>query len=170
MVFFLMCRGKRPASYRRHRDAPVAEQAIKPDQWQHVAATYDARAGTMAIYVNGNPVAQAASALSATGRSRHGLFLGQDKVSPTLAEMTLGKAHTLQRYMQACAGRSILPIKFNGSIFTVEPAPLPNAVTHNSNNGLNTKTIPTGGAGATAIGGRMSACHITRCKRRAILR
>ena len=35
--------------------------------------------------------------------------------------MTVGKAHTLQRYMQACAGRSIFPIKFNGSIFTVEP-------------------------------------------------
>ena len=56
--------------------------------------------------------------------------------------MTIGKAHTLQRYMQACAGRSIFPIKFNGSIFTVEPAPLPNAVTHNSNNGLNTKDNP----------------------------
>ncbi len=56
--------------------------------------------------------------------------------------MTIGKAHTLQRYMQACAGRSILPIKFNGSIFTVEPAPLPNAVTHNSNDGLNTKDNP----------------------------
>jgi hypothetical protein len=38
--------------------------------------------------------------------------------------MTVGKAHTLQRYMQACAGRSIYPIKFNGSIFTVEPKPL----------------------------------------------
>ncbi|MEI6175345.1 MAG: DUF5703 domain-containing protein [Verrucomicrobiota bacterium] len=38
--------------------------------------------------------------------------------------MTVGKAHTLQRYMQACAGRSVFPIKFNGSIFTVEPKPL----------------------------------------------
>jgi hypothetical protein len=38
--------------------------------------------------------------------------------------MTVGKAHTLQRYLQACAGRSIYPIKFNGSIFTVEPTAL----------------------------------------------
>ncbi len=38
--------------------------------------------------------------------------------------ITVGKAHTLQRYMQACAGRSIFPIKFNGSIFTVEPKPM----------------------------------------------
>ena len=27
----------------------------------------------------------------------------------------------LQRYVQACGGRGPLPIKFNGSIFTVEP-------------------------------------------------
>lgn len=40
------------------------------------------------------------------------------------AAMTVGKAHTLQRYMQACAGRSVFPIKFNGSIFTVEPKPM----------------------------------------------
>jgi hypothetical protein len=38
--------------------------------------------------------------------------------------MTMGKAHTLQRYTQACAGRSIYPIKFNGSIFTVDSQPL----------------------------------------------
>jgi hypothetical protein len=38
--------------------------------------------------------------------------------------ITVGAAHTLQRYMQACAGRSVFPIKFNGSIFTVEPKPM----------------------------------------------
>jgi hypothetical protein len=38
------------------------------------------------------------------------------------ATMTVGRAHALQRYMQACAGRGIFPIKFNGSIFTVEPS------------------------------------------------
>lgn len=38
--------------------------------------------------------------------------------------ITVGTAHTLQRYMQACAGRSVFPIKFNGSIFTVEPKPM----------------------------------------------
>jgi len=117
-------------------------QVLKPGQWQHVAATYDIRAGAMALYVDGHPVAQAASALSPTGRSRHGLFLGQDKVSPSVTEMTLGKAHTLQRYMQACAGRSVLPIKFNGSIFTVEPSSLPNAATYNNSGGASMRNNP----------------------------
>jgi alpha-L-fucosidase 2 len=31
------------------------------------------------------------------------------------------RGYTLQRYMMACGGRGPLPIKFNGSIFTVEP-------------------------------------------------
>jgi hypothetical protein len=68
--------------------------------------------------------ATAIAALSPTGKTRHGLFLGQSEVSAEIGSMTVGKAHTLQRYMQACAGRSIFPIKFNGSIFTVDPAHL----------------------------------------------
>ena len=32
------------------------------------------------------------------------------------------RGYMLQRYMNACGGRGNLPIKFNGSIFTVEPA------------------------------------------------
>lgn len=75
---------------------------IKPGQWQHVAATFDPKTAAMALYVDGAPVAQP-----------------QSKATPD--NMTVGKAHTLQRYMQACAARSIYPIKFNGSIFTVEP-------------------------------------------------
>jgi len=59
-----------------------------------------------------------------TGRATHGLFLGQSEFSPTVDRMTVGKAHTLQRYMQAAAGRSRYPIKFNGSIFNVEPTHL----------------------------------------------
>jgi hypothetical protein len=62
--------------------------------------------------------------LSPTGVTRHGLFLGQDKVSAEAPFLTVGKAWTLQRYMQACAGRSTFPIKFNGSLFTVEPGAL----------------------------------------------
>lgn len=31
------------------------------------------------------------------------------------------RAYTLQRYMQACQGRGVYPIKFNGGVFTVEP-------------------------------------------------
>ena len=58
---------------------------------------------------------------SPTGRSTHGLMWGQDVFSDKAAEMTIGQAHTLQRFMQAAAGRSIYPIKFNGSLFNVEP-------------------------------------------------
>ena len=116
--------------------------AIKPGRWQHVAATYDARDGAMAIFVDGSPVAQVASSLSPTGRTRHGLFVGQEKPSSTVGEMTIGKAHTLQRYMQACAGRSILPIKFNGSIFTVEPNPLPKPATFNNSGPASAKDNP----------------------------
>ena len=97
---------------------------LKAGQWQHVAATFDPKLAGMAIYLDGKPVARLESTLSPTGTTRHGLFLGQDKVSPDISNMTVGKAHTLQRYMQACAGRSVFPIKFNGSIFTVEPKPL----------------------------------------------
>ncbi len=75
---------------------------IKRGQWQHVAATFDPKTEVLALYVDGAPVVSA-----------------QSKVSTD--NMTVGKAHTLQRYMQACAARSIYPIKFNGSIFTVEP-------------------------------------------------
>jgi hypothetical protein len=107
------------------------EAALEPGRWHHVAATYDSRDGAMAIYVDGHRVAFAASTLSPTGRSQHDLFIGQTEAAPDVGKMTIGKAHTLQRYMQACAGRSILPIKFNGSIFTVEPSPLPAPVTHN---------------------------------------
>jgi hypothetical protein len=35
----------------------------------------------------------------------------------------ISRAWTLQRYMNICAGRGALPIKFNGSIFTTEPVP-----------------------------------------------
>lgn len=36
-------------------------------------------------------------------------------------ETSVSRAYQLQRYLLACAGRGAFPIKFNGSIFTVEP-------------------------------------------------
>ncbi|MCC5975101.1 MAG: hypothetical protein JJT81_13750 [Rubellimicrobium sp.] len=116
--------------------------ALTAGQWHHIAATYDSRDGAMTILIDGQKLAHAHSPLSATGRSRHDLFHGQDRVSPTVADMTIGKAHALQRYMQACAGRGILPIKFNGSIFTVEPAPLPAAHTHNESDPATVRDNP----------------------------
>jgi hypothetical protein len=70
---------------------------LKPGAWQHVAATFDAASGEMVIYHHGRRVA------ARSGRQ------------------PVGAAYALQRYMIACAGRGPIPIKFNGSIFTVEP-------------------------------------------------
>ncbi len=75
---------------------------IKAGQWQHVAASVDAATGAMAIYLDGKQVAQQPGS--------------DDKHSP------ITRAYTLQRYVQACGGKGPFPIKFNGSIFTVEPA------------------------------------------------
>lgn len=102
----------------------VSPSVLQPGKWQHIAATFDPADSSMAIHLDGKPVARSDSSISPTGSTSHGLFLGQDKASPETRLMSVGKAHTLQRYMQACAGRSVFPIKFNGSIFTVEPKPL----------------------------------------------
>lgn len=80
----------------RH-DARLAE-----GRWVHLAGVLDGEAGLMRLYVDGEPVAEQPVA-------RRG--------DP--ANVTAGYA--LQRYMNACAGRGGAPIKFNGSIFTVEP-------------------------------------------------
>ena len=67
-------------------------------KWSHVAGTFDA-AGEIRLYVNGKCVA-----------SR--------RVGGDLATMT--RAYQLQRFINACSGRGACPIKFNGSIFTVD--------------------------------------------------
>jgi hypothetical protein len=48
--------------------------------------------------------------------ARSWVFVGSDK---TASDITRG--YILQRYVQACGGRGVYPIKFNGGIFTVEP-------------------------------------------------
>ena len=40
----------------------------------------------------------------------------------TAEAQTVSRGYTLQRYITACAGRGAYPIKFNGSLFTVDPA------------------------------------------------
>jgi hypothetical protein len=67
-------------------------------QWTHVAATFDA-AGEARLYVNGK--AAAAQAVGA-------------------ATPVVTQGYTLQRFSNACGGRGAMPIKFNGSIFTVD--------------------------------------------------
>lgn len=72
---------------------------LRPGEWVHVAGTYDARTGEERLYLNGRVVASA------------------DLAGDTF-DITQG--YILQRFINACAGRGKYPIKFNGSIFTVD--------------------------------------------------
>ena len=76
----------------------IHNNALKPGQWTHVAATFDST-GQQQLYVDGKAVAS---------RS----------VGGTAASVSQG--YTLQRFINACGGRGAMPIKFNGSIFTVD--------------------------------------------------
>lgn len=78
-----------------------AQQSLPLNRWTHVAAVFDSRTGEQSLYIDGKRVAGGPSQLA------------------TLApDVTLG--YTLQRYITACAGRGAFPIKFNGSLFTVD--------------------------------------------------
>jgi hypothetical protein len=79
-----------------------APHCLKPGEWQHVAATIDASTGVQRIYLDGR-------LLQASG--------GGDNSTPS----RVTQAYVLQRWMTACGGRGRCPIKFNGSIFTVDP-------------------------------------------------
>jgi hypothetical protein len=72
---------------------------VRTGVWQHVAATYDARTGSVALYLNGVRVA------------------GHE----SLPGSSVTRGYVLQRYVQACQGRGEYPIKFNGGTYTVEP-------------------------------------------------
>jgi hypothetical protein len=55
------------------------------------------------------------------------MAFAEQNVSPPAEEDFAGKlnqAYVLQRWISACAGRGRYPIKFNGSLFTIEPAPV----------------------------------------------
>jgi len=71
---------------------------LSTSSWTHVAATFDPARRTDALFINGIPVTN--SVLS--------------------QEAQVNQGYALQRYMDACAGRGALPIKFNGSLFTVD--------------------------------------------------
>jgi hypothetical protein len=75
---------------------------LAANAWQHVAATFSSKSGEIRVYLNGKVIAQ--------------------KGASTRTSLT--QALTLQRYAQGCAGRGNFPIKFNGSIFTVDATTL----------------------------------------------
>jgi hypothetical protein len=72
---------------------------FKPGEWVHVAATYEGRGGQSKLYINGKVVASSGAKEDASIVSR---------------------GYVLQRWINACGGRGAYPIKFNGSIFTVD--------------------------------------------------
>ncbi|MCX7044877.1 MAG: DUF5703 domain-containing protein [Candidatus Sumerlaeota bacterium] len=82
----------------------TAEKALTVGQWTHVAATCDAGSGARRMYANGKLLREDG---------------GTASVADTPSPVT--RAYVLQRWMTACAGRGAFPIKFNGSIFCVEP-------------------------------------------------
>jgi len=90
-----------------------ARGVLRRGEWKHVAATYDAATGIGAIYLDGKPVASSGPRWPDVAPPSH-----------------VTRAYILQRWVQACGGGprdgsktpGVFPIKFNGSIFTVEPA------------------------------------------------
>ncbi|MBM3494141.1 MAG: LamG domain-containing protein [Armatimonadetes bacterium] len=76
---------------------------LPTDTFTHVAGVYDARTGRKELYVNGKRVA--AGRGGPDGRPEH---------------LVVTQGYALQRFITACAGRGAYPIKFNGSIFTVD--------------------------------------------------
>ena len=76
----------------------IHKGCLAAGRWTHVAATFDA-SGKQCLYVDGKLVAD---------RS----------IGGTTNSITQGYA--LQRLVNACGGRGAMPVKFNGSIFTVD--------------------------------------------------
>ncbi|MCP3920161.1 MAG: LamG domain-containing protein [bacterium] len=87
------------------RTLTSATEILKPGEWTHVALVVDASG--ILLYHDGAPVARLDASLP-EGR--------EDTRSD--AEI-VSKAYSLQRFVNACAGRGRYPIKFNGSILTV---------------------------------------------------
>ena len=77
----------------------VHDAKMPAGKWSHVAATFDSRNGEQKLYVNGKVVAS-----QSLGGSTYQVSQG----------------YALQRFISACGGRGAFPIKFNGSIFTVD--------------------------------------------------
>jgi len=77
---------------------------LSPDTWHHVAVAIDAGSKRVELYLDGKKIA------------------GNEGTSESDA-FTVTQAYILQRWVTACGGRGQFPIKFNGSIFTVQTAP-----------------------------------------------
>jgi len=79
-----------------------APAGLRPGEWQHVACTVTA--AKLSLYVDGKKTSDIAVA---AGSADDPAF-------------TVARGYALQRFITACSGRGEYPIKFNGSIFTVQ--------------------------------------------------
>lgn len=79
-----------------------APHCLKSGQWHHVAVVVDSGKGRIELYLDGKRIA---------GKP------GTDEVDEASA---VTEGYLLQRFKQACSSRGEFPIKFNGSIFTVD--------------------------------------------------
>lgn len=75
---------------------------LKAGQWNHVAVAVDAETNRIEMYLNGERIA------------------GRPAIEKPKEDFAVTRAYVLQRWIQACAGRGGSPIKFNGSLFTVD--------------------------------------------------
>lgn len=89
----------------------VAKDVLRPGQRHEVSASFDAATGIAQIHCDGVLVAMEPRSWTPSAAA--------DSVAPS----RLTQALVLQRWVQACAGRGRFPIKFNGSLFPVEPKP-----------------------------------------------
>ncbi len=79
-----------------------APDCLQADEWNHVAVTVDSKRDRIELYLNGKLVAGSGSV---------------DDIDDAFA---VTRGYVLQRWINACGGRGNYPIKFNGSIFTVD--------------------------------------------------
>ena len=78
------------------------KECLPADQWSHVAVVLSGGQQRMALYLNGK--------------------LLEEQRMPALLEegFVVTRAYALQRFINACGARGHFPVKFNGSIFTVD--------------------------------------------------
>jgi hypothetical protein len=113
--------GIRSAKPVRRFDVQIATcsaQTATPGDWQKELATIAARSRDSQV------AAGSTSEWWHEFWNRSWIFVDGDPGAPggvAGAVSPVTQAYVLQRWMTACAGRGQYPIKFNGSIFTVEP-------------------------------------------------
>ena len=79
----------------------VKQDCLPAGQWVHIAAVADpAAGGTFKLFLDGKKIAEERGAAEDAAKA-------------------VTRGYILQRWITACAGRGALPIKFNGSLFTV---------------------------------------------------